>query len=101
MINIKFYFKKKQKKKSFFLYLKIRIVIVPDRKDDDLNIKENSLRKNGHKNKEITDIPKAIPSSLSKERRLEIIEDILKVLSHQDILDAIRREHAISFQLPK
>ncbi|CAF4634101.1 unnamed protein product, partial [Rotaria magnacalcarata] len=35
------------------------------------------------------------------ERRLEIIEEILKDLSQKDTFDEIRRMHAVPFELPK
>ncbi len=47
------------------------------------------------------EIPTVIPSCLSEERRLEIIEKILKDLSQINILDEIRRANAIPFQLPR
>ncbi len=47
------------------------------------------------------EISTVMPSGLSDERRLQIIEEILKDLSQKNILDEIRRANAIPFQLPK
>ena len=47
------------------------------------------------------EIPAVISSGLSDERRLEIIEEILKKLSETNILDEIRRTNAIPYQLPR
>ncbi|CAF2348238.1 unnamed protein product [Rotaria sp. Silwood2] len=74
-----------------------KIEIIPERRDD-FNETESLLAKN---HKETMKIPKVIPSGLSQERRLEIIEDILKHLNKKNIIDEIRRENAIPFQLPK
>jgi hypothetical protein len=59
------------------------------------------LTKRRQKSKEPMEIPTVIPSCLSEERRLEIIEKILKDLSQINILDEIRRANAIPFQLPR
>lgn len=80
--------------------LNLRIEIIPDRRDDFLT-NESSISKSRRQNKQPLDIPKVIPSGLSKERRLEIIEEILKKLSEIDILDDIRRTNAVPFQLPR
>lgn len=77
-----------------------RIEIIPDRRDDfDLN--ESSITKSRQKNKATMEIPTVIPSGLSPERRLEIIEDIIKDLSKINVLDETRRAIAIPFQLPR
>jgi hypothetical protein len=59
------------------------------------------LTKKRQKNKETMEISTVMPSGLSDERRLQIIEEILKDLSQKNILDEIRRANAIPFQLPK
>jgi hypothetical protein len=83
-----------------FLLLQNRIEIIPDRHDD-FNTEESSLTKSRRKNKQPLEIPTVIPSGLSQERRLEIIEDILKKFSQINVLDEIRRVNAIPYQLPK
>lgn len=77
-----------------------RIEIIPERRDD-FNLDESSITKARQKHKDTMDIPKVLPSGLSEERRLEIIENILKDLSQKNILDEIRRGNAIPFQLPR
>jgi len=59
------------------------------------------LTKRRQKNKETMEISTVMPSALSDERRLQIIEEILKDLSQKNILEEIRRANAIPFQLPK
>ncbi len=62
---------------------------------------KSALEKRREKNKEPVEIPNVLSSSLSEERRLEIIEEILKDLSHINILDEVRRNNGIPYQLPK
>ncbi|CAF1234971.1 unnamed protein product [Rotaria sordida] len=77
-----------------------KIEIIPERRDDFIE-QESSLTKNRRHHKEPLEIPKVIPSGLSEERRLEIIEEILKNLNKKNLLDDIRRADAIPFRLPK
>ena len=77
---------------SFFL---IRIQIIRERYDD-LDIVPT-----GSKAKPTLDIPTVIPSALTNQRRLEIIEEILKKLSQTNVLDEIRRANAIPYRLPQ
>ncbi len=64
-------------------------------------MQESSLKKRHKKSSEPVEIPTAMPSSLTDERRLEIIEEILKDLSQKNVLDEIRRANAIPFRLPR
>jgi hypothetical protein len=47
------------------------------------------------------EIPTDIPSALSQERRLEIIEEILKDFGQKNILEETRQANAIPFRLPR
>lgn len=73
----------------------IRIQIIPERHDD-LDIAPTNS-----KGKSTLDIPTVIPSALTNQRRLEIIEEILKKLSQTNVLDEIRRANAIPYHLPQ
>ena len=64
-------------------------------------MEESALKKRQKKSSEPLEIPTVIESGLSDERRLEIIEEILKDLSQINILDEIRRANAIPFRLPR
>lgn len=79
---------------------KFRIEIIPERKDDMIDT-GSSIKRARQKRKESMEVPKVMPSGLSEKRRLEIIEDILKRLSQQNIIDELRRENAIPCELPK
>ena len=79
----------------------IRIEIISERRNN-LDIGDNLLAKNHKKkDKEATKLFQTLPSSLTHERRLEIIEEILKEINQKNLVDEIRRANAISFQLPK
>ena len=73
----------------------IRIQIIPERHDD-LDIAPTSS-----KEKSTLAVPTVIPSALTNQRRLEIIEEILKQLSQTNVLDEIRRANAIPYLLPQ
>ena len=49
----------------------------------------------------ISDSSVVIPSALTDDRRLEIIQEILKDLSQKNILDEVRRANAIPYRLPQ
>ncbi|UJR27519.1 hypothetical protein I4U23_008803 [Adineta vaga] len=72
-----------------------RIEIIPERRDD-LDIVQTSP-----KTKPTMDISTVIPSCLTDQRRLEIIEELLKKLSQINVLDEIRRANVIPYQLPQ
>ncbi|CAF1934573.1 unnamed protein product [Rotaria magnacalcarata] len=78
-----------------------KIEIIPERQDDFTDDKNQLEKKRERHNKETMGVPKVIPSGLTDERRLEIIEEILKDLSQKDTFDEIRRMHAVPFELPK
>ncbi|CAF0804511.1 unnamed protein product [Adineta ricciae] len=72
-----------------------KIQIIRERCDD-LDIAPTSS-----KAKPALDMPTVIPSVLTNQRRLEIIEEILKKLSQTNVLDEIRRVNAIPYRLPQ
>ncbi|CAF0811932.1 unnamed protein product [Adineta steineri] len=72
-----------------------KIEIIPDRRDD-LDIIESRP-----KTKSSVETSAVIPSILTDQRRLEIIEEILKKLSHTNVLDEFRRANVIPYKLPK
>lgn len=93
--------KKTEQTKEYSIYYDTRIVVVSERRDD-FKIEESPLAKKRNKSiKESLDIPKDIPSSLTDQRRIEIIEEIIKDLRQKDVPDEVRRANAIPFQLPK
>lgn len=77
-----------------------RIEIIPDRRDD-LEFDQSALKKSRQKDRTITDSNVVIPSGLTDQRRLEIIQEILKNLSQKNILDEVRRANAIPYRLPQ
>ncbi|CAF3403645.1 unnamed protein product [Rotaria socialis] len=78
-----------------------KIEIIPERQDDFTDDKNQLGKKRERHNRETMDASKVIPNGLTDERRLEIIEEILKDLSQKDTFDEIRRAHAVPFELPK